>query len=212
MRSSDSPTSLLDVYLDACRNESWADQQALIRSGRAEAVSIYPARVSKLLPRIASNGVLSLIGWTLSILWPLLCPLVFLREALRWRNQSRRLANPAPLPSGKRLWLYFSDAFSALSPGTLQQLQPDAVVTGPLHGATDRFGAVPSLSVYGALAPGDLWAAYGEAIRANFGLIRTLGIRQSTQGYTAFQWFITARVLARLFQTTQPAEIVFLNH
>lgn len=38
MSSSDIPFPTLDVYVDACRNESWADQRTLEYAGRMPAM------------------------------------------------------------------------------------------------------------------------------------------------------------------------------
>lgn len=209
---SDSPTNLLDVYLAACRNESWADLQTLKRAGRDRSVAVYPARVSKLLPRIPSDRILTALGWTLSLAWPILAPFVFLVEAIRWLVSIRKAPFSASLPVNGRIWFYFSDAFSALSTDTLERLQPDGLILGPLHGPTDRFGGAPTASILGSTQLGDVASAYVSAVRASWAVPLSLGLKHSTQSYTAFQWFATARILNRLLTKTAPREITFLNH
>lgn len=204
--------SLYDTYLGACRNELWADQQVLRRSGRAAEIAIYPARVSKLLPRIPSNRLLTAMGWILNLAWPLMAPFANLVQAVLWMVRSLRSPAPSRLPQNSRIWLYFSDAFSAVSPATMGQLRPDGVIMGPQHNATKEFGGTPTSSICARITLADITVAYFRSLRATWLVPRRLGIRHSTQSYTAFQWFATARVLDRLLRKARPTELVFLNH
>lgn len=211
-RPEDTARTVLDIYVDSCRNESWADHRGLQRAGRAERVRAYPARVSRLLPLIRSDLTLAALGWIINLCWPLLAPAFFLLKAMQWGRQAGRDGKAIPVREGARLWLFFSDRFAALSPALLEELHPDLVVMGPQDAATQRFPGVPRFPVRAGTRRGDVAAAYGLALRGVWCVVRDLGIRQSSQSYTAFEWFMTARILERLVKESRPSELVFLNH
>jgi hypothetical protein len=86
------------------------------------------------------------------------------------------------------------------------------VLMGPNHPETDYFPLELQVRIQQLARSNDYGPALLLAVRAVFAVVAHLGIRNATQSYTAFEWFMCQRIMARVCGDGKARELVFVNH